>query len=133
MARVSPTLHAAQAWGLFPAFQEKTQAGLRVVGRDGRTIYQMSVPERAYPDFDAIAPLVVRSLVRSGWDLSFRFDAGLHGQLVLAGFLDELTQPDYVGGAPLPRFSSTQRCGAVHGGSRNTGPCCDPARVRITK
>ena len=40
-ARVSPNFHAAQAWGLFPAFQEKTQAGLRVVDRDGHTIYQM--------------------------------------------------------------------------------------------
>ena len=62
-ARVSPPFHKAMAWGLFPIFREKTQAGLHVVDRNGRTLYEARVPEHAYSRFDAIPPLVVDTLL----------------------------------------------------------------------
>ena len=62
-ARVSPPFHEAMAWGLFPIFREKTQAGLHVVDRNGRTLYEARVPEHAYSRFDAIPPLVVDTLL----------------------------------------------------------------------
>ena len=62
-AHVSLHFQEATDWGLFPIFREKTQAGLRVVDRDGRALYQARVPEHAYPQFDAIPPLVVETLL----------------------------------------------------------------------
>ena len=62
-AQVSPRFHEAKAWGLFPIFLEKTQAGLRVVGPEGRTLYQARTPEQTYTHFDAIPPLVVQTLL----------------------------------------------------------------------
>ena len=62
-ARVSRRFHEATAWGLFPIFREKTRAGLRVVDRDGRALYEARVPQHVYLHFNGIPPLVVETLL----------------------------------------------------------------------
>jgi membrane peptidoglycan carboxypeptidase len=49
--------------GLYPVYPEKTQAGLWIVGRDGRPLFSSQYPGRAYATFEAIPPLVVQSLL----------------------------------------------------------------------
>jgi membrane peptidoglycan carboxypeptidase len=49
--------------GVFPIYREKTQAGLQILDREGRALFSSRFPRRAYPSFDAIPPLVVRSLL----------------------------------------------------------------------
>jgi membrane peptidoglycan carboxypeptidase len=56
-------LTGVRALGLFPPYREKTQAGLTLVGRAGRKLYRARFPERAYPSFDSIPRLLVRTLL----------------------------------------------------------------------
>jgi membrane peptidoglycan carboxypeptidase len=49
--------------GGFPIFREKTQAGLTLVDHDGAIAFASRQPERVYPDFAAIPPLVVDTLL----------------------------------------------------------------------
>ncbi len=51
------------ARGLFPIYQEKTQAGLRVVDGAGQVIYAVRYPDRIYERFEAIPPAVVSALL----------------------------------------------------------------------
>ncbi len=48
---------------LFPVYHEKTRAGLRIVDRDGDTLYDHHRPELVYPAFEAIPPLVWQTLL----------------------------------------------------------------------
>ena len=49
--------------GGFPIFREKTQAGLTVLDHDGAIAFASRQPKRVYPDFAAIPPLVVDTLL----------------------------------------------------------------------
>ena len=49
--------------GLYPIYHEKAQAGLEILDRQNRPSFSFSDPRQVYPDFDAIPPLVVRSLL----------------------------------------------------------------------
>ncbi len=62
-ARFSPALLELNDWGISPPYREKAQAGLRVLDRNDETLFHAAYPERVYEDFDAIPPLVVRSLL----------------------------------------------------------------------
>jgi membrane peptidoglycan carboxypeptidase len=62
-ARQSEAFRRLQALSLFPVYPEKTQAGLAVIGAQGRPLYARSDPERVYRSFDEIPPLVIHSLL----------------------------------------------------------------------
>lgn len=62
-ARVSPRFAEARDLGLFPLYEEKTQAGLELLDRRGNPLYRARHPESVYESFDAIPPLVVRTLL----------------------------------------------------------------------
>ncbi len=62
-ARMSPPMLSLMDHGLYPVYPEKTQAGLLILDREARPLYHTSLPERVYPSYDAIPPLVVTSLL----------------------------------------------------------------------
>jgi membrane peptidoglycan carboxypeptidase len=62
-ARLSPALREVIDRGAFAIYREKTQAGLQILDRHGRSLFKVSFPERVYPSFDSIPPLVVDTLL----------------------------------------------------------------------
>jgi membrane peptidoglycan carboxypeptidase len=61
-ARASPELIRLMDMGFYPVYGEKPQAGLSVIDRDGKGLFVSKWPQRIYPEFDAIPPVVVRTL-----------------------------------------------------------------------
>ncbi len=57
------TLRALSHLGLDPIYREKDQAGLLLLDRDGLTLYDSPYPRQIYPNFGAIPPLVVRTVL----------------------------------------------------------------------
>jgi membrane peptidoglycan carboxypeptidase len=62
-AHSSELLTSLSGIGLYPVYQQKDQAGLRIVDRDGRDLYSFDRPERVYPSYASIPPLVVQTLL----------------------------------------------------------------------
>ncbi|MEZ5352271.1 MAG: transglycosylase domain-containing protein [Bryobacteraceae bacterium] len=62
-ARSSDWLRRMTWFGLFPTYREKSQAGLEILDTLGRPLFAAQYPQRAYPEFDWIPPLVVNSLL----------------------------------------------------------------------
>ncbi len=62
-AEISPTMRSFIDYGGFHIFPEKAQAGLAVLDRTGRDIYLTRHPERVFPSFEAIPPLIVETLL----------------------------------------------------------------------
>ncbi|WP_089719914.1 transglycosylase domain-containing protein [Candidatus Entotheonella palauensis] len=62
-ARLSPSLQQAMAWGLFPIYDEKTQAGLHIWGRHDELIFAALHPQRIYLRFEDIPRLIVDTLL----------------------------------------------------------------------
>jgi membrane peptidoglycan carboxypeptidase len=62
-ARPSPRLRAAVERGLFPIYREKSRAGLRLIDRAARLLYEAPFPERVYGAFGAVPPPVVDALL----------------------------------------------------------------------
>ncbi len=62
-AHSSELLASFSGIGLYPVYQQKDQAGLRIVDRDGRDLYSFDRPERVYPSYSSIPPLVVQTLL----------------------------------------------------------------------
>jgi membrane peptidoglycan carboxypeptidase len=62
-ARPSDSMRRAAGAGIYPIYREKTQAGLSLLGCDGSLISAYRFPRHAYPDFAAVPPLVVSSLL----------------------------------------------------------------------
>jgi len=63
-ASISPMMsRLIDDYGLFPIYQEKTQAGLRIVDQADRTIFSVVYPTHGYADFNAIPPLVLNTLL----------------------------------------------------------------------
>jgi membrane peptidoglycan carboxypeptidase len=62
-ARWSGGLEAVRAWGLYPPYDEKDQAGLRIVDRAGTSIFEAAYPRHVYADVDSIPSLVWKSLL----------------------------------------------------------------------
>ena len=61
--RVSERFAALVDRGVFPIFQEKTQAGLRILDRRGATVFESRHPQRIYPSLDSVPPVVWRTLL----------------------------------------------------------------------
>lgn len=59
----SRALQQYSSHGLFVPYQEKTQAGLFIGDCRREPIYDFSYPQRHYPDFASIAPLIVNTLL----------------------------------------------------------------------
>ncbi len=49
--------------GLYPIYREKAQAGLAILDRRARPLYVSLHPERQYPEFSSIPPLLVATLL----------------------------------------------------------------------
>lgn len=62
-ARLSPALDRLIADGGFAVYSEKTQAGLSVLDRDRRLLFEARYPTRAYGSFAEIPPVLVKTLL----------------------------------------------------------------------
>ncbi|HEY8035662.1 MAG TPA: transglycosylase domain-containing protein [Methylobacter sp.] len=63
-ASMSPMMtRLVDDYGLFPIYQEKTRAGLQIVDQAGQTIFSAIYPSHGYPNFNAIPPLVLNTLL----------------------------------------------------------------------
>ncbi|MFZ5569005.1 MAG: transglycosylase domain-containing protein [Thermodesulfobacteriota bacterium] len=62
-ARVSETFLTLVDWGLFPIYHEKTQAGLRILDSGDQEIFTTQYPQRLYPSFEDVPPLIVNTLL----------------------------------------------------------------------
>ncbi len=49
--------------GLFAIYREKTQAGLRIIDRTGQLVFANVYPAHGYPDFAAIPPVILNTLL----------------------------------------------------------------------
>jgi len=63
-ASISPMMtRLVDDYGLFPIYQEKTRTGLRIIDQADQTIFSTVYPTYGYPDFNAIPPLVLNTLL----------------------------------------------------------------------
>ena len=62
-ARTSGPIDRLADWGLVPAYAENARAGLRIVDRGGRVLYEFAYPRRVYERFADIPDLVVATLL----------------------------------------------------------------------
>jgi membrane peptidoglycan carboxypeptidase len=62
-ARFSPELLRVADNGLYVTYFEKVQAGLTILDRNDSVLFSKAYPERVYPDFDTIPPLVIKTLL----------------------------------------------------------------------
>src|SRR5690606_167718 len=62
-ARFSEPLRNYVQLGGNPPYREKQQAGLTILDDSGAPLYSTRQPQRVYPSFDSIPPLLVESLL----------------------------------------------------------------------
>ncbi|MDP3838272.1 MAG: transglycosylase domain-containing protein, partial [Methylococcales bacterium] len=63
-AAVSPMMmQLADDYGLFTIYHEKSQAGLNITDKTGEVIFNTAYPAFNYPNFDAIPPLILQTLL----------------------------------------------------------------------
>jgi membrane peptidoglycan carboxypeptidase len=62
-ARMSYWMTQLTDFGLFPIYKEKAQAGLTILGCDGKPVSASLFPQRGYAEFGTVPPLVVQSLL----------------------------------------------------------------------
>lgn len=62
-ARFSPALMHAVQDGLYATYPEKTQAGLRLLDREGHSLYEVRYPQRCYLSFDSIPKSAIEALL----------------------------------------------------------------------
>jgi membrane peptidoglycan carboxypeptidase len=62
-ASASASLSALQSHGLFTPYDEKNQAGLSLLDCHGQALHEALHPGRVLGDFDAVAPLIVNTLL----------------------------------------------------------------------
>lgn len=62
-ARWSPELLRYRELGGFPIYPEKTQAGITVYDRRDRQIMRTRFPQRVYPGYGAVPPILIRMLL----------------------------------------------------------------------
>jgi hypothetical protein len=62
-ARDSLTTRTVSRLGLFPTYEEKTQAGLEILDAHGRPVYRASTPRETYQTFEAVPPLIVATVL----------------------------------------------------------------------
>src|SRR5690554_7827232 len=61
--RFSPELMEYAGRGLYVPYDEKTQAGLRIIDARGEVIYEFGYPRSGFAGFEEIPPLLVESLL----------------------------------------------------------------------
>ncbi len=49
--------------GVFPIYPEKTRAGLQILDREGKSLYEFRYPERTYREYSEIPPVIVHTLL----------------------------------------------------------------------
>ena len=62
-ARLSNEHRDAIDRGVFPIYQEKTVAGLRILDKSGKSFYDEHFPRRYYSSFDQVPPAVIQTLL----------------------------------------------------------------------
>ncbi|MET0849496.1 MAG: transglycosylase domain-containing protein [Candidatus Rokuibacteriota bacterium] len=62
-ARISERHAEVLAWGVPPIYQEKSQAGLRVLDRAGQVLYESRYPEHVFDRFESVPALVANTLL----------------------------------------------------------------------
>ncbi|MEY3758893.1 MAG: hypothetical protein RIR39_384 [Pseudomonadota bacterium] len=62
-AAFSPMMAELADYGLFNIYHEKTQAGLRITDKDDQVVFNALYPAYGYPDFKAIPPLILNTLL----------------------------------------------------------------------
>ncbi len=62
-ARASSGLNQVMDWGFYPTFREKSQAGLKILSNDGRSLFDAKYPERVYTGFNSVPSLVINTLL----------------------------------------------------------------------
>ena len=62
-ARLSPEMMQLAAYGLFLPYREKNSAGLVLESCSGEPLFSFRQPQRIYPDFKAIPPVVANTLL----------------------------------------------------------------------
>ncbi|MGF1613372.1 MAG: transglycosylase domain-containing protein [Gammaproteobacteria bacterium] len=62
-AHWDPALKTIADWGLYVPFREKIQAGLHILDRADRVLFQAHFPDQVYTDFAAIPSLIVSTLL----------------------------------------------------------------------
>jgi len=62
-AHPSPALTTITNLGIPPIYREKTQGGLHIVDGNGQLLFHHRDPNRAYPGFEAIPPILVQTLL----------------------------------------------------------------------
>lgn len=62
-ARVSDAFQRAVAWGLYPSYDRKAQAGLSIAGRDGDDLYRAAYPRYVYASPDSVPTLITETLL----------------------------------------------------------------------
>ncbi len=62
-AQITPEMEQFVAQGGYAVYREKTQAGLKVLDRNGAALFAKSYPDAAYGDFNSVPPLVVSALL----------------------------------------------------------------------
>jgi len=62
-ARWSPELLRYKDLGIFPVYPEKTQAGIAVFDRRDRQIMRARFPQRVYPGYGVVPPILIRMLL----------------------------------------------------------------------
>lgn len=62
-ARWSSNLLKSTDLGIFTLYPEKNQAGLHILDQNNQDIFHAQYPQRIYPDFESIPPLVAKMLL----------------------------------------------------------------------
>ncbi len=62
-ARPSKIYVALSDLGVFPIYHEKNEAGLEILDRDGKSLYEFRNPEQSYGTYSEIPPVVVQTLL----------------------------------------------------------------------
>lgn len=62
-AKWSPELVKSTDLGIFTSYREKTRTGICILDRHGETLLCNHFPEREFPDFDSIPPILVKTLL----------------------------------------------------------------------
>ncbi len=62
-ASFSPMMEELVDYGLFAIYHEKNQAGLRILDQADQTVFSAVYPTYGYPNFEAIPPLVLNTLL----------------------------------------------------------------------
>ena len=62
-AEISGRHRTLLEWGLFPIYEEKNQAGLLITDSDGQALFEARYPARVYSDFEAIPPVIWKTLL----------------------------------------------------------------------